>query len=68
MDSNFPEPISDIEVLKEIKVICKLIPKIIFHQQTYNNFLDNYESIIKNDLNIPKNKNVDIKPIINFFK
>ena len=37
-------------------------------QVTYNNFLDNYESIIKNDLNIPKNKKVDIKPIINFFK
>jgi hypothetical protein len=37
-------------------------------QVTYDNFLDNYESIIKNDLNIPKNKDVDIKPIINFFK
>lgn len=37
-------------------------------QVTYDEFLKNYQSITKQDLNIKKITEVDAKPIINFFK
>jgi hypothetical protein len=37
-------------------------------QVTYKDFLKNFESIIKQDLNIKKITEVDAKPIVNFFK